>query len=745
MRYVPWTPLSSWPSVARQLRGETVRDLGWQKFAAPGIENGCSRRATETKHIASPEAISLGPLGLDNLQDRRISEMKILVFGHSGSSGGAENALRHLVGILVSRHEVHVVLPRLDMSEGTYYQSIGVACHSLPVGAAIPHFSSAMLQYARVDFQDISKSLGPMGFELAISNTIAILHGGVIAASLGIPHITYAHEFLVRDDLMPTAISGGRYLQLVEDLSSCVISCSKFVAEQFTETKRAILPVLEPFDFSLLSVARHVDAEAERVIQVIGTQSLRKNVHFAVTLIKALDLRGVSARLDIIGSENSGSGKLQRALHKRGIKHRLIPHVPDPYALNASERVISLICSGSEPYGLTIPESLRRGIPVVAAASGGPSETLPGDLLFDPDDLDRCARLIEKVFNDYGAHVSRAGEIYAELQARPSCCDIERQLDSTLAQPGAVCVAGAPGTLMEFMSGVGHVIKPPIALEVLTKNIAQVYGARGLAVDPGTVADLIKLEVEQPGAAVLRDIRAYDVIPYAMSSQMDDLYKYGMGLAIELASTYSDEGRLQMAAFILCALLEKRATAGRPLRILALGDGIASDTVRLAAAGLAIDYIDYDKSNMARIAELNIAAARAASKGEFNVRVIEQVDNKYDAVVCLEVIEHVPSPLEFADAISGYLEEDGLLFMSECFNGIEARWPTHLLSNEKFAGKLPLMLVKDFVLLGANKSPYGKPFVFRKRLSGEAIDMSGLLLDPAGMVYLLSNQADIGL
>ena len=121
------------------------------------------------------------------------------------------------------------------------------------------------------------------------------------------------------------------------------------------------------------------------------------------------------------------------------------------------------------------------------------------------------------------------------------------------------------------------------------------------------------------------------------------------------------------------------------------------------------------------------------------------VVDQYDAVVCLEVIEHVPSPMAVADAISGYLEGDGLLFISECFNGIEDRWPTHLLSNEKFAGKLPLMLIRDFVFLAANRAPYGKPFVFRKRLAGEAINVNSPLLDRAGMVHLIKNQADIGL
>lgn len=670
--------------------------------------------------------------------------MKILIFAHNGNSGGAEHALRRLIDLMKAQHEIHVVLPFSDGSEHTHYRSLGIPCYQLPIPLCLPNFSGTVLQYAQTDFNNISSILQNMQFDLAISNTIATLHGGIISKHLGIPHLTYAHEF-PGDELMPNSVSRGHYIQMLEELSAGIISCSRFVSKQFSANKRATQDVLVPFDYSTASTpARSFPPESDFVIQVIGARSIRKNMHFAVTLTKSLELIGIKVRLDIIGQDHTGSAKLGRALEKRRINHRIVGYVPNPCAINLQERVVTLVCSTTEPYGLTIPESLRIGVPVLATRSGGPEEILPEEYLFDPDDLDDCARKIRHVFNSYGEQVQESQQIYTRLQRSHTSMNLASEIDAALHHAKSIHEASSPSSLMDLIGAIRQGLSLPINAEIIASNIAATKVTCGSETTPADVLQSVEHDVKHPGSAVLEDIKNHDVTPFAMSKRMDDLYKNGLGLSIELASTYNDPGRLQMASFIICALQERQIQLGRPMKILALGDGIGIDTIRLAVAGFSVDYIDYDQSNMSRIAELNFQSSKDAIPKGSNIKVIKHVHDTYDALICLEVIEHVPDPMGFASALHGYLNDDGLLCISECFNGVEGKWPTHLYSNEKYSGLLPFMLFNQFKLAKTNTGPYGKPYIFSKRGPGEPADALGLLMDRSVMNHLISNQMDIG-
>ncbi len=177
---------------------------------------------------------------------------------------------------------------------------------------------------------------------------------------------------------------------------------------------------------------------------------------------------------------------------------------------------------------------------------------------------------------------------------------------------------------------------------------------------------------------------------------------------------------------------------------MALGDGIGIDAIRLASAGFSVDYMDYDSSNMSKIASFNFLSSKKISSIDLDICIINNVTQKYDAVVCLEVIEHVSSPFDFSESICNYLKDDGLLFISECFNGIENRWPTHLYTNERYSGLLPFILLKHFKLMNFNQQPFGKPFVFAKSLNNELSDALELLLHRITMISLVNNQLDVG-
>ena len=118
-------------------------------------------------------------------------------------------------------------------------------------------------------------------------------------------------------------------------------------------------------------------------------------------------------------------------------------------------------------------------------------------------------------------------------------------------------------------------------------------------------------------------------------------------MAIELASTFDDLGRLKMAAIIIGKIFETSKNPSE-FEILSIGDGLGIDAIRFSSCGFPVDYIDYDDSNMAKIAELNFELARKKDSN-IDIRVLRTSDKYYDAVVCLEVIERVEDVFSFIE------------------------------------------------------------------------------------------------
>ena len=119
---------------------------------------------------------------------------------------------------------------------------------------------------------------------------------------------------------------------------------------------------------------------------------------------------------------------------------------------------------------------------------------------------------------------------------------------------------------------------------------------------------------------------------------------------------------------------------------------------------------------MSKCANLNIHAARKINS-KININIVDKLSQKYDAIVCLEVIEHVSNPSDFIKFISDSLNSEGIVLISECFDGVYDIWPTHLYVNEEFSASIELLMAPYFYLEDINIDPFGKPYFFRKKQS----------------------------
>lgn len=640
-----------------------------------------------------------------------------LVVAHSSGRGGAESALTNLLRLLRRLgHEPVVLLPHDQGWFADWCRREEIEGLILPMRQALRDTSATLLQVSQQDLASIAAGLSARGFVGVITNTAVMVHGMRLAELLDLPHLMWVHELIddhseVRSCGMPSAA----YLRLIGRGSDHLLCCSAGVQDHLracgVDTPSS---VLYPFTEHPQYTPQPRGADHGRIeLLVIGGQYVRKNPVFALTVLQALRLRGHDAVLHLIGAPGSQTRRLQKAIAKRQLGEFVQQHgeLIDPYTV-AGNRAINLISASHEAFGLTIPESLSRAIPVVATRSGGPNELLHDDDLFALGDLDACVRRIEHTAANYATAAEHAKNRYDHL--RP------------LFDPGVQQQALAYA-LYEFAQHHASVARQSsryygpnfrdaiqlswLPAEALINNIAAVAK---LGVEE--VAQAIIDEVKSPGHAVNRDCQTFDVVPFSWSPRNDALYREGLGFAIELAATHADQGRLLMSAFILTRLIHE--SESRSLKILALGDGIGTDSMRMAALGLDLDYLDFDQSITARVARKNFESLNQFAPASFGrVRVIDGLTTRphYDVVVCLEVIEHVEKPLEFLRMISHSLAPGGLLFISECFDGIRNAWPSHLATNEEYCGLIPLMATEFGLMVDdINPNPLGKPYVLKK-------------------------------
>jgi len=422
-----------------------------------------------------------------------------------------------------------------------------------------------------------------------------------------------------------------------------------------------------------------------------------------------LQLKGIDQSLLLIGHRGTTTSELTKTIHRRQVKSSvtIVGELSDPYRL-ANGQPINLISSIVEPFGLTAIESLARGIPVVASRCGGPEEILPEKLLYDIDNYDQCAKILEQLWSNYSDACLEAKKIYAGIVERNTPALRSMAISNAIRQ--AIASSNDKKSLNVCFAKYHNSI---LTMDEVISSIEKISQERQHGLGSVEIRELISQEILRPGAAIQRDIQKFRITPFSHSLEMDNLYREGIGLGIELAAHLDDIGKRRMLNFALLTMFELQSKLSRPLKVLCLGDGLGLDSVTLAANGFDVDYMDYDHSAMSECAQLNLV--KAITKKEISVRTITRVEDTYDCMMCLEVIEHVPDPISFMRFINDALNPEGRLFLSECFEGIEDRWQTHLYTNEKYSYSILDVSEEFFSLVDMNLDPIFKPMVFRKK------------------------------
>lgn len=233
------------------------------------------------------------------------------------------------------------------------------------------------------------------------------------------------------------------------------------------------------------------------------------------------------------------------------------------------------------------------------------------------------------------------------------------------------------------------------------------------------VEERVWLEAVQPGWNVADDVKNFGVVPHWYDDRMEKLYKEGDGFIFETMRFWAQPQRqkwVALAADRLRAYCGRHGMAPSLAKVLMLGDGAGNDSIYLCNQGFRIDYFDVPGS---RTWEFALRRFRYYSLLEAAIRPATDysacLGSEYDAVICFEVLEHLPQPVSAISDMSRMLKPHGVALVTESFGAVTPELPTHLSSNLGLAGRAPFLFLKDNMFVNWHSDdPLLKPMEYVK-------------------------------
>jgi len=272
---------------------------------------------------------------------------------------------------------------------------------------------------------------------------------------------------------------------------------------------------------------------------------------------------------------------------------------------------------------------------------------------------------------------------------------------------------------------------PLVELRQLVERIVRVTG-----LSTEKVIEHLQNEERDLGVTVRAELAQRGIEPFVWSDDLVEFYRSSQAMTFETVVWNRTAAKGRMRQWILDFLVKDDAG---PKRILTFGDGLGFDSLSLARAGHTVDYYEVSENCIRFAGEL---FADAGVEVNMISSSVELDLGKYDAVVCLDVLEHVPDPCEVVEFLASALRAGGQLFVHAPFYYLSPAVQTHLRSNRRYSGALR-RLYGRFGLRPIDAALFFNPLVLEKTGPGATPRRRGWLASSrlwAGQFLLLGGR-----
>ena len=352
---------------------------------------------------------------------------RVVFVDHLARLSGGEIALLRLLPALANHVDVHVVLGE-DGPLVSRLREAGITTEVLPLATRVRHVRKESVRPGRVDVRAIAqvapyvlrlrRRLRDLDADLVHTNSLkAAVYGGLAGRLARVPVLWHVRDRIAPDYLPRAAV---RLVRLASSaLPTAVIANSQTTLDTLPRLRGGhvigsavpdsveVAPIRTPRDLGDLTVG------------VVGRIASWKGQDVFLEAF-AQAFRGSAARGRIVGSalfgEDAYAKSLRRQVDRLGISEQIEfrGFRTDVWA-ELQELDILVHCSViPEPFGQVVLEGMAAGVPVVAAAAGGPAEIVTSGvdgILTPPCDAGELALVMRRLHDepDLRARLAEAG------------------------------------------------------------------------------------------------------------------------------------------------------------------------------------------------------------------------------------------------------------------------------------------------------------------------------------------------
>ena len=264
---------------------------------------------------------------------------------------------------------------------------------------------------------------------------------------------------------------------------------------------------------------------------------------------------------------------------------------------------------------------------------------------------------------------------------------------------------------MNYCSPFPHPLIPPLQDNAyLIPLIADVTQA-----GQADVTERLRREHLHHPWSVAEAFYAQGLEPYVWSQGLLDFYAETDSFIYGIVVWNRSQIKCAMRQWMLDFLHRCQLPRGR---ILLCGDGIGIDSFFFAQAGY--DTVFYEVSHYGQQ-----IARRLFDDYHINVQITDTLElfepESFDAVLSLDVLEHVPSPPEMVRELSRLLRPGGFFIVSAPFYAVHPQWPTHLKSNRKYSGRTAWISQAGQMKL-IDGCTFANPLAFQKEICSQELE-----------------------